>query len=91
MVYSNNEEEHVKHLSIALQVLRDFLGHVVSKAGVTVDPLKVKAVTDWPQPKSVNDIRSFLGLAGYYLRFIKDFSLVASPMTKLTRKGVKFE
>ena len=109
LVYSNNEEDHGKHLSIALQVLREnqlfaklskcdfwlkevnFLGHVVSKAGVAVDPSKVRAVTDWPQPKSVTDIRSFLGLAGYYRKFIKDFSLVASPMTKLTRKGVKFE
>ena len=109
LVYSNNEEDHGKHLSIALQVLREnqlfaklskcdfwleevkFLGHVVSKAGVAVDPSKVKAVIDWPQPKSVTDIRSFLGLAGYYRKFIKDFSLVASPMTKLTRKGVRFE
>ena len=56
-----------------------------------MDPSKMKVVTDWPQPKSVTDIRSFLGLAGYYRKFIKDFSLVASPMTKLTRMGVKFE
>ena len=109
LVYSNNEEDHVKHLSIALQVLREnqlfaklsqcdfwlkevnFLGHIILKARVAVDPSKVEVVTDWPQPKSVTDIRCFLGLAGYYRKFIKDFSLVASPMTKLTRKGVKFE
>ena len=69
----------------------NFLGHIISKAGVVVDPSKVKAVTDWPQSKSVTDIQSFLRLAGYYRKFIKDFSLVASLMTKLTRKGVKFE
>ena len=68
-----------------------FLGHVVSTSGVSVDPKKVEAVMSWERPKSVFEIRSFLGLAGYYRRFIKDFSRLAAPMTRLTRKEVKFE
>ena len=68
-----------------------FLGHVVSASCVFVDPEEVEAVMSWERPKSVFKIRSFLGLAGYYRRFIKDFSRLAAPMTRLTRKGVKFE
>jgi hypothetical protein len=68
-----------------------FLGHVISRDGVSVDPAKVEAVLNWGQPKNIGDIRSFLGLAGYYRRFIQDFSRIAMPMTKLLRKGIKFE
>ena len=68
-----------------------FLGHVVSASGVSVDPEKVEAVMSWERPKSVFEIRSFLGLVGYYRRFIEDFSRIAAPMTKLTRREVKFD
>ena len=68
-----------------------FLGHVVSASGVSVGPEKVEAVMTWERPKSVFEIRSLLGLAGYYRRFIEDFSRIAAPMTRLTRKEVKFE
>ena len=68
-----------------------FLGHVVSASYVSVDPEKVEVVMGWERPKSVFEIRSFLGLAGYYRRFIEDFSRLATPMTRLTRKEVKFE
>ena len=68
-----------------------FLVHVVSASGVSVDPEKVEAVMSWERPKLVFEIRSFLGLAGYYRRFIEDFFQLAAPMTRLTRKGVKFE
>jgi len=68
-----------------------FLGHVISRDGVHVDPSKVEAVQNWPRPTSVREIRSFLGLAGYYRRFVKDFSKVAAPLTRLTQKNVRFE
>ena len=57
------------------------LGHVVSASRVSVDPEKVEAVMSWEKPKSVFEIRSFLGLTGYYRRFIEDFSQLAAPMT----------
>ncbi|XP_061998945.1 uncharacterized protein LOC133716243 [Rosa rugosa] len=67
-----------------------FLGHVVSKDGVSVDPSKVEAVMSWSRPTTVTEIRSFLGLAGYYRRFIEGFSSIASALTKLTRKDSQF-
>ena len=66
-----------------------FLGHIVSASGVSVDLEKVEAVMSWERPKLVFKIRSFLGLARYYRRFIEDFSRLAAPMTRLTRKEVK--
>jgi hypothetical protein len=65
-----------------------FLGHTISKDGISVDPSKVQEVMDWKPPKSVHQIRSFLGLAGYYRRFIPDFSRIAKPMIELLKKGV---
>jgi hypothetical protein len=67
-----------------------FLGHTISNEGISVDPSKVQEVMEWRPPKSVHKIRSFLGLAGYYRRFVPEFSRIAKPMTKLLKKGVKF-
>jgi hypothetical protein len=67
-----------------------FLGHTISQDGISVDPSKVQEVMDWKPPKSVHQIRSFLGLAGYYRRFIPNFSRITKPMTELLKKGVKF-
>src|ERR1051325_5667550 len=67
-----------------------FLGHVISKNGIVVDPTKVEAVSQWEAPKNASEIRSFLGLAGYYRKFIEGFSKLALPLTKLTRKGQVF-
>ena len=63
---------------------------VVSEQGVAVDPAKIKAVMKWELPKNVTEVRSFLGLAGYYRRFVEGFSKLAMPMTRLTKKGEKF-
>ena len=68
-----------------------FLGHVVSASGVSVDLEKVEAVKSWERPKSVFEIGIFLGLVGYYKRFIEDFSRLFASLTRLTRKEVKFE
>ncbi|KAG8474941.1 hypothetical protein CXB51_031650 [Gossypium anomalum] len=67
-----------------------FLGHVVSAEGIKVDPRKIEAILEWKPPRSVSEIRSFLGLAGYYRRFVEGFSVMAAPLTKLIRKGVLF-
>jgi hypothetical protein len=67
-----------------------FLGHTISSEGISIDPSKVQEVQDWKPPTSVHQIRSFLGLAGYYHRLIPDFSRIAKPMTELLKKRVKF-
>ncbi|KAL4308279.1 hypothetical protein GQ457_01G022750 [Hibiscus cannabinus] len=67
-----------------------FLGHVVSAEGIQVDPSKIEAIVSWKQPKNVSEIRSFLGLAGYYLHFVEGFSIITAPLTKLLRKDVSF-
>ena len=67
-----------------------FLGHVLSDGGIMVDPTKVQEVLDWKAPISVHKVQSFLGLAGYYRRFISDFSKIAKPMTRLLQKDTRF-
>jgi Reverse transcriptase (RNA-dependent DNA polymerase) len=109
LIYSKNEEEHSKHLEVALAVLRkeklfakkskcefgkkqvEFLGHVISGEGVMVDQEKVKAVLSWPDCKNVKEVRSFLGLAGFYRRFVEHFAQKAHALTELTKKKVKWE
>ena len=61
-----------------------FLGHVISKDGITVDPNKIEAVVNWDRPTNVSGARSFLGLTGHYRRFVKGFSHIATPLTQLT-------
>ncbi|GKC88918.1 putative reverse transcriptase domain-containing protein [Tanacetum coccineum] len=67
-----------------------FLGHVIDSKGIHVDLVKIKSIKDWASPKSLTEIRQFLGLAGYYRRFIEGFSKIAKSMTKLTQKNAKF-
>ncbi|GJW27748.1 putative reverse transcriptase domain-containing protein [Tanacetum coccineum] len=106
LIYSKNKEEHEKHLKIILELLKkeqlyakfskcdfwlesvQFLGHVINNKGVHVDPAKVEAIRNWSAP---TEVRQFLGLAGYYRRFIEGFSLISKPLTKLTQKNKKYE
>ncbi|XP_075515618.1 uncharacterized protein LOC142550272 [Primulina tabacum] len=91
LVYSSNEKEHEEHLRLTLQTLREKeLYAKFKKSGVSVDPKKVEAITEWSKPKNITDIRSFLGLAGYYRKLVEGFSSIVIPMTKLTQKNSKF-
>ena len=109
LVYSGSSKEHLEHLRIVLQTLRErqlygklskcqfwldrvaFLGHVISVEGVNVDPKKIEAVVNWKPTKNVSEFRSFLGLAGYYRKFVEGFSKIEAPLTKLTRKDIKYD
>ena len=66
------------------------MGHIISKDGISVDPNKIQDILDWHAPTSIPEIRSFLGLAGYYRRFVPDFSKIVRPMKELLKKEVKF-
>jgi hypothetical protein len=68
-----------------------FLGHIISNGGILVDPAKVKKIVVWSIPTTIMEIQSFLGVAGYYRRFIEEFSKIAKPMTSLLEKGREFK
>lgn len=68
-----------------------FLGHVISAEGVSVDQSKISAVSEWQTPKNASEVRNFLGLTGYYRRFVPDFARIARPLTALLRKSARFE
>ncbi|GJW56406.1 putative reverse transcriptase domain-containing protein [Tanacetum coccineum] len=76
--------------AVFMDLMNRFPGHVIDSEGIKVDPPKIESIKDWASPKSPTEIRQFLGLAGYYRRFIEGFSKIAKPMTKLTQKKVKF-
>ena len=108
LIHSCNMQEHMEHLRLVLNTLREarlyanlkkctfctnelvFLGYVVSSQGIKVDESKIEAIKQWPTPTSVPEVRSFLGLAGFYRRFFKDFSTIVAPMTAVTKKNDKF-
>jgi hypothetical protein len=68
-----------------------YLGHITSKDGIVVDPEKIEAIREWPVPKNVIEVKSFMGLVGYYRMFIVGFSRIAHPITSLQRKEKKFQ
>jgi hypothetical protein len=109
LIYSQSEEEHVDHLKMVLQRLREhqlyaklskcefwidevlFLGHITNKDGLVVDPKKVAGILNWKAPTNARGIKSFIGMAGYYRRFIEGFSKIAKPMTVLLGNKVEFK
>ncbi|GKC80327.1 putative reverse transcriptase domain-containing protein [Tanacetum coccineum] len=86
LIYSRNVKEHEEHLKAILELLKK-----EEFQGIHVDPAKIESIKDWASPKTPTEIRQFLGLAGYYRRFIEGFLKIAKSMTKLTQKGVKFD
>lgn len=105
LVFSRNEDDHIRHMDMVLARLNEhklyvnqnkcdfmkdrveFLGLDVSNRGISINEARVKAVLNWPTPKSVSEIRSFIGLLQYFRRFVKHFSAIARPLTDLTRKN----
>ncbi|KAJ4807602.1 polyprotein [Rhynchospora pubera] len=103
LIYSHNMEEHIHHLTIALQVLQDnqlyaklskctigttsveYLGHLITEEGVSTDPSKVEAMTTWPTPTNIKQLRGFLGLTGYYRKFVRNYGMISKPLTELLK------
>ncbi|KAA3480276.1 Retrotransposon protein [Gossypium australe] len=97
LIYSHNEHEHTGHLRTILQILRDnqlyakgwiFGAHCLERWN-RVDPSNISAVVDWKPPRNISEVRSFLGLAGYFRRFVKGLSMIATPMTRLLQKDTE--
>jgi hypothetical protein len=108
-LYSQSEEDHVDHLRMVLQRLREhqlyaklskcefwidevlFLGHIINKDGLAMDSKKVVDILNWKAPTDARGIKSFIGMAGYYRRFIEGFSKIVKPMTALLANKVEFK
>ena len=106
LMYSKDRENHDTHLQVVLETLRkerlyaklskcefwlSFLRHIVSEEGIQVDPKKVEVIIEWKPLRNVTEVHGFLGLVGYYRRFVTGFSMTVAPMMRLLQKNVKFE
>lgn len=102
LIYSGSFEDHLYHLELTLATLRShqlyakmgkcqdnvkYLRHIISSKGVSIDPSKIQCMVDWPKPSNVKGLKGFLGLTGYYRKFIKDYGLISKPLTDMLRKG----
>ena len=105
LVYSPNWNQHLDHLRITFELLKqhqfflklnkcvfgkqelEYLGHIISSQGVKVDISKIQAMLEWPRPTNVSELRGFLGLTGYYRKFVRNYGLIAQPLTCLLKKG----
>jgi hypothetical protein len=108
LIYSENEEDHVKHVTKVLEALSstgmkvngeksvfhvkevEYLGYIMTPGCIKMDPKKVQAIRDWPQPKTVTEVQEFLGFANFYRRFVRGYSGIATALTNLTKKDRPF-
>jgi hypothetical protein len=84
LVYSSSMNEHIKHLCVVLTLLRE--AHLFVKRSVAADPSKMQAMLDWPQPSNVTELHGFLGLTGYYRKFVRNYGIIARPLSNLLKK-----
>nr|GFC54967.1 putative reverse transcriptase domain-containing protein [Tanacetum cinerariifolium] len=90
-IKEKSEEKRLENVPIVRDFSEVFLEDLLDSQGIHVDPTKIESIKDWESPKTPTEIRQFLGLAGYYRRFIEGFSKIAKQMTKLTQKKVMFD